>query len=233
MTRTLRALLDVRNRRRVGRIQHEVVVRLVDEDRDVFGDVVEQVPDVVVGDDHAGRVVRVADVDQADIAVVALRDPDEIVDVLRVVGQQRPLDHVRVDPRCRAVDGGEGGFDADDLLLVPQEGDPRDPQRLARPRVHDDVAGPHAVVLGDLLVDVAVGVAVPVRVLPGRVHRLEHLLGRAVGVLVGCELGEVVVGIGRHDAGRRWGETERGERRIGTESERAHSRGCATHEMPA
>src|SRR5262245_30049247 len=56
--------------------------------------------------------------------------------------------------------------------------------------------------LRDLLDDVAVGIAVAVRVLEGVVHRLHHRLGRPVRVLVARKLRERVVLLHRRAARR-------------------------------
>ena len=61
------AFVHVRHRRRVVRIVDVVVIRLVDQHRHAGRQAVEQLLDLLLGDDRAGRVVRVADVDEAEL----------------------------------------------------------------------------------------------------------------------------------------------------------------------
>jgi len=187
------AFLHVGNRGAIGRIVHEVVVGLVDQHRHVLRDVVEQVLDFLGGDDRAGRVVRVAHVDEADVARVAIRRLDHLADVLPVVLGQRDLNGVGLHVGRLLEDAGVRRADAQHLLPGPEIGRGHHVQALARPGGQQDVLAPDAVVIGNDLHDVAVRVAVAVGVLPGVVHGLHDRRWRAIVVLVAGQLDEGVV----------------------------------------
>ena len=88
----------------------------------------------------------------------------------------------------------------------------------------------------DCLEDVAVGIAVPVGVLPGVVHRLHHRLGRAVVVLVARELRERVVVVERAPGPRRGAGGAlrlREQVDLGPHPQITDGGGDAAHETPA
>ena len=66
---------DVRHRRRVVRIVNEVVIGLVDQDRHVVWQAVQERRIFALRDDDAGRVVGIAEIDEADLTVVPFRRP--------------------------------------------------------------------------------------------------------------------------------------------------------------
>ena len=98
------SLEDVRHRRGVIAVVHEMMVRLVDQHGHVFRNAVEQLLHFRLRDDAPRRVVRVAEIDESDVAVVFLRHPDERGDVLSVVGEQRHGDRVAPHARRMLVD---------------------------------------------------------------------------------------------------------------------------------
>jgi hypothetical protein len=87
------------HRRRVARILDEMVIGLVDQHRQIGGHAVEEQRDVLFRHDDAGRIVRIAQVHEAQIAIVRLDGPDHRRNVLRVIVPQRQLDGVGLDAR--------------------------------------------------------------------------------------------------------------------------------------
>ncbi len=187
------ALEDVRHRRRVARIVDEVVIRLVDQHRHALRDAVEQLLHFVLGHDHAGRVVRVAEVHEPELLGVLVGGLDQHAHVLTVVLRQRQLDRGRLDAGRVLIHRAVRRLDAEHLLRGRPERGPDDVQDFARASREEDVLGLDAVMLGELLDDVAVRIAVPVGVLPGVVHRLHHVLRRTPAVLVAREVRHRVV----------------------------------------
>ena len=226
----------VRHRRRVVRIVDEVVIRLVDQHRHVLRDAVEQLLHFLLRHDDAGRVVRVAQIDQPDLARVIVRGLDHRRDVLAIVLAERQLDRGRLDARRVLVDRAVGRLDAEHLLAVLQERGADDVERFAGAGRQQDALILDAVMLRDFLEDVAVRVAVAVGVLPGVVHRLHHRLGRAVVVLVARQLRERVVVVHRAPGPRRG---TRGALRlreqvdVGPNPQVTDGGGDATDEIPA
>ncbi len=142
---------------------------------------------------HAGRVVRVAQIEEADLRGVLVGRIDHPRDVLAVILEQRQLDRVRLDVGGVLIHRAVGRVGADYLLAAHQERRADHLQHFARSRGEQDVLRLHAMMLGDRFDDVAIGIAVPVGVLPRAVHRLHHLLRRAPVVLVAGELDHAVV----------------------------------------
>ena len=99
----------------------------------------------------AGGVVRVADVDEPELARVLLRRVDDHADVLAIVAGQRQLDRLRLDVRGVLIDRAVRGLDAEHLLAAEKEGRADDLQHLARARREHDVLRLDAVVLRDRL----------------------------------------------------------------------------------
>ena len=197
------AFEDVWQRRGVVGALHEVVVRLVDEHRHVFGDPVEELLDLLLADDHPGRVVGVAQIDEPQLAIVPFGRGDERADVLGVVLVERQLDRVRLDARRVLIHGAVGRLDAEDFLgAVLEEGVRHDVQDFAGTGAEQNVVRRHVVVGRNRLQDAGVRIPVPVRVLPGGVHRLHHGLERTPRILVAGELGGRVV-LGHAAGGRR------------------------------
>ena len=181
-------------------------------------------------DHHAGRVVRVAQVEQADRRRVLVGLADHRVEVLLVVLQQRHLDALGLDLGGVLVDRGVGRVGADDLLAAGQERLADDLEDLAGARSQQDVLGLDAVVRGDLLDDVAIRIAVAVGVLPGVVHRLHHVLRRSEVVLVAGQLGEsVVLSLATTELG---GLALREQLAARPQAESAHGRGDPSEKAP-
>ena len=215
----------------VGRVVHEVVVGLVDQDRHRLRDALDHLLDVGGADDHAGRIIRVAQVEQPHRRGVLVGLADHRVEVLLVILQQRHLDALGLDVGGVLVDRGIGRIGADHLLAAEQERLADDLEDLAGTRGQQDVLGLDAVVRGDLLDDVAIRVAVAVGVLPGVVHRLHHVLGRAEVVLVAGQLGKgVVLGLAAPELRR----AALGEQiASGAQAQGAHGSGDASEEPTA
>ena len=183
----------VGHRGAVRRIVDEMMVGLVDEDRHVLRDAVEQLLHFLGRHHDAGGVVRVAEVYEAKLAGVLVGGFDHHADVLAVVLGERQLDRLGLDVRRVLVHRRIRRVDAEHLLAALQERRPDDLQHFARPGGEQDVLGLDAMMVGDGLHDVAIRVAVPVRVLPRVGHRLHDRLGRSPVVLVARELREGVV----------------------------------------
>ena len=178
------------------------MVGLVDQDRHVLRDALDDRLDLLLRHDHPRGVVRVAEIEEADLAGVLVGQLDHLRDVLRVVGLEADLDRVGLDRRGVLVDRSVGRIATEDLLATQQEGGAGDVQNLARAGAEQDVLGLHAVMGGDRLHDVAVRIAIPVGVLPGVGHRLHHRVGDAEVVLIARELRHSVVLFGRHRPAR-------------------------------
>ena len=170
------------------------MVRLVDQHRHVLGDAVQQLPDLVLRDDAARRVIGVAQVHEPHLPVVLLRRPDHGRDVLAVIGEQRNTDRVaRLQVRRILVEDLVRRDGPDDLPAVLQERAAADIEDLPRSGRDQHVVRRDVVVLRDGLHHVAVGIAVAIRVLERPGHRLDHGFRRTVGVLVVGQLGERIV----------------------------------------
>jgi hypothetical protein len=139
-----------------------VVIRLVDEPGHILGDAVEQLPYLLPRDHDTGEVVRRAEIDEANIAMIGAGGADQRGDVLAAVAAERRDDRLRVDARRVLVHVRERRLHPDALSAAGQERPPRDLQDLARARLNEQVLGFHPVVIGDGLDDVAVAVAVTV-----------------------------------------------------------------------
>jgi hypothetical protein len=175
--------------------------------------------------DRAGRVVRVAEVEEADVARVAVRGGDHAGDVLAVILEQRHLDRIRLDAGGVREDRAVGRVGAEDELAALQVGGADDVEHFTRAGGEQDVLALHAVVFGDRLDDVAVGVAVAVGVLEGVLHRLHHRRGRTPVVFVAGDLHVGVVD--RFTAGELLG-AHLPEEAGGLDAQRADGRGYTT-----
>ena len=185
--------VHVRHRGRVVRVVDVVVIRLVDQHRHAGGQAVEQLLDFLLGDDHAGRVVRVAEVDEPDLAGALLRHVDDLVHVLAEVGRQRQLDRLGLDGRRVLVDRVVGRLDAEHLLAAEEERGADDLEHLAGAGGEHHVLRLDAVELRNRLLQAGARIAVAAGVLPGAFHRLHHRVGNAPVVLVAGELRHRVV----------------------------------------
>ena len=169
------------------------MVCLVDEDGDVFRNPVEQLPHLVLRDEPARRVVRVAEVHEADVAMVLARRADHRRNVLPEVRQQRQLDDVGLERRRVRVEDVVRRIHADEQPSVLQERRAADVEDLAGARAEQNVLGLDAMMLRDLLGEATVRIPVAIGVLHGPRHCLHDGLGRPVRVLVVRELRVAVV----------------------------------------
>ena len=183
----------MRDRGAVGRIVDEVVVCLIDQHRHVLRDVIEQVLDFLGRDHCAGRVVRIAHVDEANFARVAVGRLDHRADVLPVILGQRDLNRIGLHVAGLLEHAGVGGADAQHLLARPEVGGGDHVETFTGAGGQQHVLALDAVVIGNDLDDVAVRVAVTVRVLERVLHGLHHRRRRSVVVLVARQLDEGVV----------------------------------------
>ena len=115
-------------RGRLGRLG-EVDVGLVQEHDGPLRLVGDQVLDVVLGSDRPGRVVGVADVDQAGVGVGL----GHRLDVVGVVLAERDADGLGSDEMRGPFAGLVAGVGDDEALARPGEGQDRAMERVARP----------------------------------------------------------------------------------------------------
>src|SRR6185503_275328 len=86
---------------------------------------------------------------------------------------------------------------SNDLLIVEQKCRATDVEDLTGAGAEKNVLRLDAMMLRDLLGDAAIRIAVPVSVLEGLRHRLQHAVRRPIWILVVRELGEGVVFVHR------------------------------------
>ncbi len=195
-----------------------------------MGNGVQELGDLLFGDDPPGGVVGAAEVHEPDIPVVVPDRRDGGGDVLPVIGEQGDLDLVGLEGGDVLVQHVVGHLGAHDLLVVHQESGTGHVEDFARARAQHDVFRRHAMMLGDRGDDVAVGIAVPVGVLEGVGHRLEDRVGGPVGILVAGELGHPVVLVHAQPGPRGGPLGEEGSR--GPEGEIPEQGGDAADEAP-